>query len=230
MYEGLHSDSKKPLYTRCNNSLTMLSAVLSLVNVKARYGWSVKSFTSLLQVVHELLPEENMLPKSYYQAKKILCPMGMEYQKIHAWLNNCILYRHEFEEMSKCPRCGASGYKVKDDEDFNSNENSKKDPPTKVLWYLPIISRFKHLFANGDDAKDLTWHANGRNSDGMVRHLADCSQWKKIDGLYPDFRKEARNLRLGLASDGMNPYGNLSTQHNSWPVLLVIYNLPPWFA
>ena len=86
------------------------------------------------------------------------------------------------------------------------------------------------MFANGDDAKDLTWHANGRISDGMVRHPADCSQWKKIDGLYPDFGNEPRNLRLGLASDGMNPYGTLSTQHSSWPVLLVIYNLPPWLC
>ena len=59
VYEGLQSDSKKPLYPGCNNSLTLLLAVLSLVNVKAKYGWSDKSFTSLLQVVHDLLPEEN---------------------------------------------------------------------------------------------------------------------------------------------------------------------------
>jgi len=227
VYEGLQSDSKKPLYSGCKNSLTLLSAVLSLVNVKARFGCSNKSFTSLLQVVHDLLPEENTLPKSYYQAKKILCPMGMEYQKIHACPNDCILYKHEFKEMSKCPRCEASRYKVKDDKDDSSDENSKRGPPAKVLWYLPIIPRFKCLFANEGDAKNLTWHANGRNSDGMVRHPADCSQWKKIDGLYPDFGKEARNLRLELASDGMNPYGNLSTQHSSWLVLLVIYNLPP---
>ena len=148
--------------------------MLSLVNVKARYGWSDESFTSLLQVVRELLQEENTLPKSYYQANKILCPMGMDYQKIHACPNDCILYRHEFEEMSKCPRCGASWYKVKDDEDCCSHENSKKGPPAKVLGYLPIIPRFKRLFANADDAKDLTWHANGRNSGGMVRHPADC--------------------------------------------------------
>ena len=72
---------------------------------------------------------------------------------------------------------------MNDDEDYSSDENSKKGPPAKVLWYLPIIPRFKRLFANEDDAKDLTWHANGRKSDGMVHHPADCSQWKKIDGL-----------------------------------------------
>jgi len=45
---------------------------------------------------------------------------------------------------------------VKDDEDCNSDENSKKGPPSMVLWYLLIIPRFKRLFANVDDAKDLT--------------------------------------------------------------------------
>ena len=48
MYDTLQTDSKKPLYLGCKNSLTLLSAVLSLVNVKARYGWSDKSFSSLL--------------------------------------------------------------------------------------------------------------------------------------------------------------------------------------
>ena len=108
MYDTLESDSEKPLYSRCKKSLTLFSAVLSMVSVKARYGWSDKSFTSLLQVLHDMLPEENMLPKSYYEAKNILYPMGMEYQKIHACPNDCILYRHEFEEMQKCPRCGVS--------------------------------------------------------------------------------------------------------------------------
>ena len=86
------------------------------------------------------------------------------------------------------------------------------------------------MFTNGDDTKDLTWHADGRNCNGMLRHQVDSSQWKKINRLYPNFDKKARNLRLGLVTDGMNPYDNLSTQHSSWPVMLVIYNLPPWLC
>ena len=31
------------------------------------------------QVVQDMLLEENMLPKTYYQVNKILCLMGMEY-------------------------------------------------------------------------------------------------------------------------------------------------------
>ena len=48
MYDTLESDSKKPLYLGCKKYLALLSAMLSLVNVKARYGWSDKGFTSLL--------------------------------------------------------------------------------------------------------------------------------------------------------------------------------------
>ena len=35
MYDTLESDLKKPLYLGCKKSLTLLSVVLSLVNVKA---------------------------------------------------------------------------------------------------------------------------------------------------------------------------------------------------
>ena len=43
-YEKLESDSKKPLYLGCT-TFTRLSTVLALVNLKARFGWSDKSFT-----------------------------------------------------------------------------------------------------------------------------------------------------------------------------------------
>ena len=99
-----------------------------------------------------------------------------------------------------------------------------------MCWYLPIIPRFKRLFENAHDAKNLTWHADGKKSDGLLRHSVDSSQWKTIDRLYPDFVDYPRNVRLGLASDGMNPFGNLSTNHSSWPVLLMIYNLPHWLC
>ena len=131
MYDTLEKDSNKSLYLGCKKSLKFLSMVLSLVNVKAIYGWSDKSFTSLLKVVQGMLLEENTLPKNYYEVKKILCLMEMEYQKIHVCLNNCILYRDKFEEMHKCPMCGVSQYKVKDDEEYSSDEAQRKVPPNE---------------------------------------------------------------------------------------------------
>jgi hypothetical protein len=28
----------------------------------------------------------------------------------------------------------------------------------------------------------------------------------------------------------MNPFGDLSSSHSTWPVILTIYNLPPWLC
>ena len=50
----------------------------------------------------------------------------MEYKKMHACPNDCILYRHAYEEMHKCPRCGVSWDKVKDDDNTNSDESTTK--------------------------------------------------------------------------------------------------------
>ena len=97
-YEDLETDSKLPLYLGCT-TFTRLPAVLALVNLKARFGWNDKSLTKFVVLLKNMLPNENMLPKSQYEAKKILCPVGMEYQKIHASRNDCILYRNEFAEL-----------------------------------------------------------------------------------------------------------------------------------
>ena len=62
---------------------------VSLFNLKGRFGWSDESFTELLVLLKKLLPEDNTLLKNQYEAKKILCPV--EYQKIHACPNDCVL-------------------------------------------------------------------------------------------------------------------------------------------
>ncbi|RDX91522.1 hypothetical protein CR513_26477, partial [Mucuna pruriens] len=59
-------------------------------------------------------------------------------------LNDCILCTKKFKVMDL-------RYKKKDDD--SSSDVSTKDSPTKVLWYLLIISRFKRLFANTNDAR-----------------------------------------------------------------------------
>ena len=82
-YEKLDNDLKKPLYIGCSK-YTRLSGVLALVNLKARFGWSDKSFNELLLLLKNMLLVDNTLPKTHYEAKKILCPVDMEYQKIHA--------------------------------------------------------------------------------------------------------------------------------------------------
>jgi len=117
-------------------------------------------------------------------------------------------------------------YKLKDKDENNTQEMTKDWPVAKVVLYLPIIPRIKFLFANPNDAKNFRWHGNERKCDDMFCHLIDFMQWKKFDDKFHKFFKKLRNLRLGLAIDGMISVGNLSMNHTLWSFLLVIYNLP----
>ncbi|XP_027912681.1 uncharacterized protein LOC114172392 [Vigna unguiculata] len=190
MFDRLTMDAKTPLYNGCT-SFTRLSAVLKLFNLKAGNGWSDKSFTELLSLLKDMLPQDNVLPCRMYEAKKMLSSIGMSYEKIHACPNDCILFRNEYAPLDKCPKCRALRYK-------------KNSAPMKVVWYFPIIPRFRRMYHNAQDAKSLRWHADERICDGKLRHPADSPQWAKVDHDYPNFGKEPRNLRLALSTDGIN--------------------------
>ena len=99
-----------------------------------------------------------------------------------------------------------------------------------MAWYFPIIPRLKRLFATAKDAQLLSWHKEGCKIDDYQRHPADAIQWRDIDSKYNFFSDEPRNIRFALSTDGMNPFGHMSSSHSVWPVLLSIYNIPPWLC
>ena len=76
-------------------------------------------------------------------------------------------------------------------------------------------------------AKQMTWHAQPKENGGVMRHPSDSSSWVVVNTKWPSFSEEHRNVRLGLATDGFNPFGHLSSVYSCWPVIIVPYNLPP---
>ena len=90
------------------------------------------------------------------------------------------------------------------------------------MWYFPLIPRLKRLFMNKTNAKLMRWHKEERKQDNMLRHPADGSQWRKVDRTFPTFANDVRNIRFGLSTDGMNPFGEQSSDHSTWPVTLYI--------
>jgi hypothetical protein len=85
-------DHKKNLYPNCGDGQKNLGSTLELLQWKAENGLSNKGFEKLLKIVKMMLPKDNELLASTYEAKKIVCPLGLEVQKIHACPNDCILY------------------------------------------------------------------------------------------------------------------------------------------
>ncbi|KAL6584579.1 hypothetical protein OROMI_003868 [Orobanche minor] len=181
-------------------------------------------YPDMLLLMHLLLPEGNQVPSSAYRAKKTLVTLGMEYEKIHACPNDCILYRYDNVDAIRCSTCGVFRWKLGDDGE------ERFDVPAKVLWYVPPIPRFRKMFQLVSTAKSLIRHDNERVKDDKMRHPADSPTWKMVDDQWPSFGADPRNLRLALSSDGFNPRSTLSSKYSCWPVILVIYNLPPWLC
>ncbi|OIT20316.1 hypothetical protein A4A49_57189, partial [Nicotiana attenuata] len=178
----LLKDAEQKLYPDCEK-FSKLSFVMRLFQMKCLHGWSNTSLDSLLKLLSDVFPKGHVFPNSIYEVQKIIKDLGLDYVKIDACVNNCILYRKEYEDLEQCPEC-----------------------------------------------EDMRWHKNKRVDDGVLRHPADSLTWKTFDEKHLDFASDPRNVRLGLASDGFNPFGSMSNAYSMWPVFLIPYNLPPWLC
>jgi hypothetical protein len=110
-FEMLDKTSRDLLYEECkgcDKEHTVLWMTLELLKLKANSGWSDTSFSALLELLTKVLPKPNDLPSSTYQAKKIIYPLTLVIEKIHACSNHSILYRKEHEFKDWCPRCNAN--------------------------------------------------------------------------------------------------------------------------
>nr|ABA99172.2 transposon protein, putative, CACTA, En/Spm sub-class [Oryza sativa Japonica Group] len=135
-FSKLVEDCQMPLYDGCKSKHNKLSCVLELMKLKASNGWSDKSFTELLELLKDLLPEGNNLPQTTYEAKQVLCPLGLE----------------EYADLDVCPVCEASRYKRAKSE----SEGRPRQPGNDINVFLePIIDDFERLWNEGT----RTWDA-----------------------------------------------------------------------
>ncbi|XP_060194586.1 uncharacterized protein LOC132623787 isoform X2 [Lycium barbarum] len=219
-FDTLLEEAERELYPGCKKFSKLLFLV-KLLHLKVYNQWSNKSFTMLLELLKEALPNGETLPKSYYDAKSMLQGLGLGYISIHACTNDCVLYWAEHKDRQKSPHCGTSRWKIDNGRD--------KKIPHKVLRYFPLKPRLQRLFMSKKISEDLRWHKEKHLDEANVlRHPADSEAWKEFDMNHQWFAQEPRNIRLGLATDGFNPFGNMSTSYSMWPVILAPYNLPPW--
>ena len=171
-----------------------------------------------------------MCPATIEEAKKIVCPLDLPHEKYHACINDCMIYRGEDAKRTTCSECDQSWYK-----------RGKKEP-RKVVWYFLITPRLQRYFIDAKEAKLMHWHAERKKPDDdeekvvdldedvMLTHPSDASQWKALDLEFPFFGGNPWNIRLGISTDGLNPFGNQSSNHSNWPVFVWPFNLPPGCA
>ncbi|GJV27723.1 putative reverse transcriptase domain, ribonuclease H-like domain, aspartic peptidase domain protein [Tanacetum coccineum] len=224
-FEELYASANEELYPGCDY-VTRLDFMAKFTFFKAKRRLTDSIFNEMLEFLQTVFPISKgfKLPPSYYAIKKTFKMFGLGYESIHACEHDCCLFRGDNnKDLDFCSMCNTSRWK-------DSNMPRKK-VTKKVLRYFQIIPRLQRLYKSSHTTKDTIWHATGKCTElGKMQHPVDGGAWKKFDTKYLDFAKEPRNVRLGLAADGFNLFGNLSQAYSMWPVILTTYNLPPWLC
>ncbi|KAJ0585549.1 putative Transposase-associated domain-containing protein [Helianthus annuus] len=200
-------------------SFSKLQAATSFLTWKSLFNVSTAAYNFNISMINAMLPENNKLPKSFYDTKKSLEPLSLPYERIDVCKNHCMIFYKQDKALTHCKYCKESRYK-----------SVLNKVPNLVMWYMPIGPRLKRLYMSTKTAKDMTWHHDHKTKEGSMAHPSDGMAWKHFDSENPDFAKEIRNVRLGLCTDGFNPNNSNSIPYSLWPVFLTIYNLPPWMS
>ncbi|KAK1628120.1 hypothetical protein QYE76_002435 [Lolium multiflorum] len=82
----------------------------------------------------------------------------------------------------------------------------------------------------------MQWHAEREKpkEDPEMSYVmtrpSNAGQWEALDIAFPRFGGDARNIGLGMSTDGLNLFGNQSSMLSTWPVFVWSYNLPTWLC
>jgi hypothetical protein len=167
-----------------------------------------------------ILLQPNVCPGNEYYASKMLKQLSLSYQSIHACSGGCLLFTGQYQDDVTCEKCDRPRYV----------QVEKSQVPAKVLRYFPLIPKLRRMFSTPKQAVLMHWWKENRSSDSKLRIRADSMQWQFVDNHYPSFGEEARNPRLVLGIDGINPFSQNRSTYSCTPVVLYNLNLPPWLA
>lgn len=137
----LVEEGQQELYPGCKN-FSKLSFTIRLFIFKCDHKLSNVAFSSLLELLKALQPDAN-LPSSFNEAKQTLKALGLDYTKIDACPNDCMLYWEEHAEATSCHVCKSSRWK-----------SSDKDETKKIL--VKFLLRCYGISLSRRDCKDCT--------------------------------------------------------------------------
>ncbi len=139
----LMEEDRKELYPGCKEA-TMVSFIVRLFQIKCMYGISNNAMEQILHLFCLLLPEGHCVPNTLDKVRKVVQDLGLDYQKIHACVNDCVLFRGGYDNMNRCPTCGESRWKNIDSGELGEGSGiggvkKKVLRPRKILRYFPLI-------------------------------------------------------------------------------------------
>ena len=97
----------------------------------------------------------------FNKAKKMIKDLGLDYKKIDACPNDCILFWKEYKNIESCPKCGTSRWQINENANIGPEEIETpvktKKIPTKILRYFSLILRIQRLFMSSKTSSSMRW-------------------------------------------------------------------------
>lgn len=116
-------DGQEQLYDRCEK-YSKLSFLIRLYHIKCLCGISNKALSMILELLVDAFPFAKIF-SSFYEAKKTIIKLGLEYQKIDVCPNDCMLY---WGKLAK--------HIIHQDENWYPKSKKQVKKPTKILRYF----------------------------------------------------------------------------------------------
>ena len=150
----------------CSESTLSLSVKL----LAARSNWKVpqKCVDYFAQMLIDVAPSKDLVPKNCYQATKLASKLGMKVAAIDCCEDDCMLFYKEDSNLTACKFCNKSRFEAK-----RHGVGRFKNVPVKKMFYFPITPRLKRLFASTKTASQMRWHHENKSVDGVLRHPSD---------------------------------------------------------
>ncbi|CAH9132998.1 unnamed protein product [Cuscuta epithymum] len=222
MAESIHEMlemTSQPCFDGC--PMTELSAMTEILNLKTEMDLSEAATDRIIQLVNRFFPTHipNRPIQNFKKIKRKLSLLGMKHQSIDCCPNGCMIYWKADNELMECKFCSSARYMI--------NNQSNTSIPLSRMEYFPITPRLQRLYASETTAEKMRWHKDHHTEQGVMRHPSDAKAWSHFDNLYPYFAQDPRNVRLGLCTDGFQPFGQFGQKYSCWPIIVTPYNLPP---
>jgi hypothetical protein len=91
-------------------NVIVLQAVTRLMVMKSKYNFLNQCYNDIVKLIIDLISTKHNMPKDFYQSKKIMSGLSMNYEKIDVCKKNCMLFWKEHKDDTECMHCGWSRY------------------------------------------------------------------------------------------------------------------------
>jgi hypothetical protein len=80
--------SEEPLHE--HTKVTLLTFITRSMAIKSKYFFSNNCYNNLIKLISDILLKHHNGPKDIYQSKKLISSLGMKYEKIGVFPDNCM--------------------------------------------------------------------------------------------------------------------------------------------